>query len=201
MIGAVKESLKPMRRSRRLGGMARTLASMVAAVVLALGMAMLPVHRAMACSCAELTDKQAMAAASVVFEGVVVREPNQILEGIVSSGDPVRFEFGVQDVLKGGSLPDRLEVETARSSPSCGAGFAQGERWRVFAHGTAPDHLSSHLCSGNRLLEEHAAIPPSTNGDGWPAPDPAAFVPIAIGAGLLLIVGLALVLFRAFLPR
>jgi hypothetical protein len=181
--------------------MVRVLASTMAAAALAIGLVMLPVHRAMACSCAEISEKQATNQAAVVFEGVVVGGPIEILGQVVSSADPVDFEFAVQNVIKGGPLPDRIEVETARSGASCGAEFAVGQRWRVFAHGNAPDHLSSHLCGGNRLLDEQAPIPPSTTDDGRSAPDLAAMLPLAFGTSLLLIVGLLVVLLRSIAPR
>jgi hypothetical protein len=175
--------------------------SLFFATVLAACLMLLPVNRAMACSCASWSEKRAMAAADVVFEGVVVEVPAVIpLEGTVSSGDPVQYQFAVETVLKGGTLADRALVETARMSASCGAEFALGERWRVFASGS-PDNLSSNLCAGNRLLDEHAQIRDEAANDPTSPPGATAMMMVAVGAVALMIVGLALGLVRSLATR
>jgi hypothetical protein len=135
--------------------MARLVTSLVVAAATSTTLAMVPVNRAMACSCIAFTEKQAFAAADVVFEGVVVAEPFWALHWFSNSAAEVRFEFAVESVAKGGPLPEEVEVATAQNGASCGAEFAQGQRWRVFADSSG-DHLASGLCSGNRLLGEDA---------------------------------------------
>ena len=139
----------------------RALLAAGAALAMAATLSMFPVSRALACSCALTSEDDALAYADVVFEGEVTREPLWAWLWITNDASDVRYEFTVDDVIKGGPLPARIQLATAQSGASCGAEFAHGERWRVFASG-AGDDLASGLCSGNRLLREGAMPPPAS---------------------------------------
>lgn len=158
----------------------RALIAVGAALTIAATMSLLPVSRALACSCVGFTEDEALARADVVFEGVVTGEPLWVWLWITNDfASDVRYEFAVEDVIKGGPLPDRVQVATAQSGASCGAGFARGERWRVFALGSGDD-LASGLCNGNRLLGEEPNRAPAA---------PVVFL-TALGAILLAIFAL-----------
>ena len=133
----------------------RALLAAAVALAIAATLSLLPVSRAVACSCAVFSEDDALAYADVVFEGEVTREPLWVWLWITNDASDVRYEFAVDDVIKGGPLPDRVQIATAQSGASCGAEFAHGERWRVFASGAGVD-LASGLCSGNRLLGDEA---------------------------------------------
>ena len=130
--------------------------------------------------------------ADVVFEGVALSAKEPLI--IQSSGDPVEFTFSVESTLKGDLPSQQVTVTTALSGASCGAEFQVGERWRVFASGSS-DNLESNLCAGNRLLDEASA------NDGAPTPNAPAILLLAIGAVVLMIVGLAFGLLRSLATR
>jgi len=106
-----------------------------------------------ACSCAGLNDDEALAAADVVFTGrlVAVSAP----EGpMISSGDPARFVFDVDSVLKGNAF-ETQSVVSARDGASCGLELQTGVDSVVFArtessYDLAEGELDSSLCSGSR---------------------------------------------------
>ena len=157
----------------------RALLAAGTALAIAATLSLLPVSRALACSCALTSEDDALAYADVAFEGVVTQEPLWVWLWITNDASDVRYEFAVHDVIKGGPLPDRVQIATSQSSASCGAEFAQGERWRVFATG-AGDDLASGLCSGNRPLGEGAK----------PAPASPVMFMTAVGAVLLAVFAL-----------
>jgi hypothetical protein len=129
----------------------------------AASIALLPVSRALACSCVGFTEEQAFENADVVFVGVAAQ--SNAPPFLSNSADPIEFTFAVDKQLKGEPLPQVVTVVTAASSASCGAGFQVGERWRVFANPDGPS-LTSGLCNGNRLLDESAPVSPVTDDGG-----------------------------------
>jgi len=162
-----------------------------AGLAIAATVSLLPVSRALACSCGGISERQAFEGADVVFEGVATSANEPLI--IQSSGDPVEFTFSVENTLKG-NLPSQVIVTTALSSASCGAEFQVGERWRVFASGSS-DNLGSNLCAGNRLLGA------ATTKDGAPTPNPAPMLLLAIGAVAVMIAAMAFGLLRSIAPR
>jgi len=77
-----------------------------------------------------------------VFEGLAVssRDPNAGAS-IISTGDPIFWNFLVERQIKGSTGPQQ-EVGTARGGASCGFTFQIGVRYRVFASrqgGDVPD--------------------------------------------------------------
>ena len=150
---------------------------------------LMPISRAMACSCAMPNEADAFASSAVVFKGVVAASRP------VAQGDgfmDVAFTFAVEKTLKGGPLPERLVIATSGSGASCGAGFQLGQRWRVFASNN-DGMLYSGLCSSNRLIDEHAPIPPLDNqADGL-----NLTIPVLIGlATMALLAMISLLAFR-----
>jgi hypothetical protein len=173
------------------------LPTLLVAALLAVSAMAVPVHHALACTCAgPMTREEAMAAAHVAFIGVAVavHDPSGA-DPFVSSAEPVVTTFVVEEMLKGTFLPT-LDVTSSRDGASCGAGYAAGQRWFVTAAHSADGMLSSHLCAGNELLAEGVPAPPvaeagdpATQGDGLP------IGPIAVGA---LAIGLAVLSLVAF---
>lgn len=98
-------------------------------------------------SCLPLTAAQQRARATVVFEGLA-------LEGATSSGVQ---RFRVTRYLKGRG-PRLVRVETGYVRRADGTGsitsvsivVRRGERWRIFARGSAGKTLRTTACDGSR---------------------------------------------------
>ena len=106
---------------------------------------------AWACSCAEPPPVADAAAASdlVVYAEVTQRSVvSSGCNGTISSADPVEVELEVIEGFVGADAGDTVMVETVRDGASCGVGFAEGERWLVYA-----EDGQTSLCSRTRLLE------------------------------------------------
>jgi len=106
------------------------------------------------------TEEQALAAAEVVFDGVVAARPRDLLgqpqDGLIRA----TVTFAVENAIKGGPLPERIQIETDGTNSSCAVGFAVGQRWRVYAATWDGGPLATGGCSNNQLLAEGAEIPP-----------------------------------------
>lgn len=164
-----------------------------------------------ACSCEVPTDQQALGRADAAFTGALV-DVVAPTEALVSSADPERFVFEVDEVFKG-PVTARQTVVTPRGGESCGLEISGPGPHLVFAFedsgltsGAEEGELYSHLCSGTRLLADAAVpdsfmgSPPAPGGRTPPGsatesastrPDGGAttpWVPLAIGAGALLLV-------------
>jgi hypothetical protein len=126
---------------------------------------------------------EALSNADVAFVGVVAAIDDPSVGPMVGSGDPLRYSFAVEEVIKGGEPSDTVEVLSARESASCGQEFALAQRWRVFAYVDESGHLQSHLCSGNELLAE--GVPISTS----PTPSPSPVVALLAGGAVLALAG------------
>jgi hypothetical protein len=113
----------------------------------ALGAVALPV--AARASCVPMTASEQRARASVIFDGIA-------LEGPTATGVQ---RFRVLRYLKG-SGPRIVRVATGEiRRPDGTRGFTsvsihalRGERWRIFARGSARRTLSSSICDGSRPL-------------------------------------------------
>lgn len=64
----------------------------------------------------------------------------------------VGAEFDVQESFRG-RVGTHVAVGTFAGGGSCGAELAVGNEYLVYANGSAPDQLSTHLCSRTRLLD------------------------------------------------
>ena len=170
----------------------RSLVAAGAGLAIAATMSLLPVSRALACSCAVVSERQAFEGADVVFEGVAISSKEPLI--IQSSGDPVEVTFSVENTLKGALASQQVTVTTALSGASCGAEFQVGERWRVFAYGSS-DNLESNLCAGNRLLGA------ATAKEAVLTPNATPMLLLGIGAVVLMLAGLAFGLLRSIAAR
>jgi len=94
-----------------------------------------PVH---ACTCDSLlADAEAMLQSpdiAAVFVGTITGEQRPPERDIVSSADPVLFEFAVEEVYKG-PIPAVVEIETARGSidplPVAATEDSAGDGWAL----------------------------------------------------------------------
>jgi hypothetical protein len=145
---------------------------MWAVVVAATGVFVLATsERAVACSCAGVTDSEAFQRADAVFTGALVDIITPPGEVIVSS-DPERFLFDVDGVFKG-EVAASQSIVTAREGGSCGLEIGGRGPFVVFAFtedfstsGAVDGEYYSNLCSGTRPLSD-GALPASF---GEPAP-------------------------------
>jgi hypothetical protein len=100
-------------------------------------------------SCVAMTASEQRARASVIFDGVA-------LEGPTATGVQ---RFRVSRYLKG-SGPRIVRVATGEIRSPDGTGVVtsvsihalRGERWRIFARGSALRTLRSSICDGSRRL-------------------------------------------------
>ena len=100
-------------------------------------------------SCVPMTPAQQRARADVIFEGVA-------LEGPTATGVQ---RFGVRRYLKGAG-PRILRVATGEVRRADGSGtvtsvsihVGRGERWRIFARGSARRVLQTNVCDGSRRI-------------------------------------------------
>jgi hypothetical protein len=122
--------------------MTKTVIALVAAVAAAL-------PEIAPASCVPMTASEQRARASVIFDGVA-------LEGATATGVQ---RFRVSRYVKG-SGPRIVRVATGEIGRSDGTGVVtsvsihalRGERWRIFARGSALRTLRSSVCDGSRRL-------------------------------------------------
>lgn len=141
-----------------------TLAAMTMALVIVGG-----ATPAAACSCGGTSDEQALARADAAFVGSLVDIVPPERTGIMSSADPERFVFDVDEVFKG-EITVVQSVVTARDGASCGLEIAGAGPFLVFAFeestltsGAREGEVYSHLCSGTRPISS-GDIPASFEG-------------------------------------
>jgi hypothetical protein len=99
-------------------------------------------------SCIFLTAAQQRARADVIFNGVALENPTRT--GVQ--------RFRVTRFLKGRG-PEIVRVQTGTTLQPDGSGTVtsvsllvkRGERWRIFARGSARRTLRTNLCDGSRL--------------------------------------------------
>lgn len=147
----------------------------LSAIVTVLGLSLVPLtaNPAMACSCADATDKQQARRADAVFVGRVDEAP---IGGTSAT-------FVVDEVYKG-DVPTYVYVVTATGD--CGLAFVRGQTMAVFArYGDGGDtvieteagQLVASLCDGRaldaaplKLTGGHApvAMDSDSDGDGFP---------------------------------
>lgn len=119
-------------------------------------------ERAAACSCVGVSDQEAVPNADAVFTGTLV-DIITPTGAAVSSADPERFVFDVDEVFKG-EVSARQSVVTARDGASCGLEITGSGPFVVFARtetdgittGAVDGELYSSLCSGARPLVNSA---------------------------------------------
>ena len=184
------------------------------AIAMAVGLAILPVQRAFACSCAEMTIDEAAAMAHAVFTGTVVEEQPVGREtgpmGAMAATAPmpggmaqVLYTFAVDGVVKG-DVGKQASVLGGGDGASCGMSFAMGERWMLFTMWDGTIHSTS-LCSGNIPLgaDEDPPLPLSAPVDGEDLAQPTEIpwtAVILLGA-IAVVIGVSVVAFRRSEPN
>lgn len=109
----------------------------------------LPRATAHACSCAPLTPNDALAHATMAFEGRVLAISEPLDEPL-----PHReVTFAVVRAWKGVESVERMVVKTAADGAACGYGFAPDTSYLVFARATDGAPWAS-LCSGTKPMAE-----------------------------------------------
>ncbi|QJD83953.1 hypothetical protein [Cohnella herbarum] len=107
---------------------------------------------AYACSCAAPPAvSEELARKTAIFSGkvVAVKPPEQ--KEIMSTADPIKVTFAVDQVWKG-EVGEKTVVGTASSSASCGIeSFAMDAEYIVYAYGE-PDQLETGICERTKLL-------------------------------------------------
>jgi len=167
-----------MAHPHRAGAVHRSHARRGLSGVVLLGLAwwLLAAGSVAACSCAPLTDDEALAEADVAFVGTLqeIRIPDNVVSW--SSDDPVRFVFAVTAVYKGEAF-EQQSVVTSRDGASCGLEVAVGQTALVFARTEGSrlevGEVTSNLCSGTRSLGGEP-IPDSFGAPSSPEPGSSA---------------------------
>lgn len=102
---------------------------------------------ASACSCAPVSRELQVPAMAAIFVGVVVDVPEPSAVAARPGAEPLTYRFRVSRALKG-DIDGEVEVRTAASPAACGARFAEGGRYLVFAR-RRNGHLETSLCDFN----------------------------------------------------
>ena len=108
---------------------------------------------ALACSCADWSQRQQFESADVVFSGTATAgEPvgDPPPPGEPAPSRPMRWTFSVDDEQKG-DVGESANVMTSGDSASCGYDFQTGRRYQVFAD-RQDGRLWTGLCSGTHEL-------------------------------------------------
>lgn len=170
------------------------------AVIVAIGVLVVPTTRALACSCVGGGPAETAQRADAVFVGHVVAERAEGAD-LDPWGGTV-YTFAVDGVAKG-NVGARIEVVAGGEEDMCGLAFSRGARWLVFASREG-DQLHSGLCSGSVVLEPGAAAPfelvdpvAAPDADGADVPVPLIVV-VATAAFVILASWVA---FRRTTPR
>lgn len=154
----------------------RQLPMLLLAALLAGGLSVASVGRVLACTCLLMAPHEALAAADVVVEGVVV--------GVTPpERASVTYSFSVEQVLKG-DASSVLEIVTFQDSAACGLNMGVGQRWRLNLE-SWDGQLHTSLCSGSERLTEVVPLPSPPAG-GTPDPGwPLGGLFFAFGSGLM----------------
>lgn len=150
--------MQPIAPPPRLASHMRILLS----VALVIGLSLVPLQRAAACSCVESTPAEAARFADAAFAGTVVAQremgvaPGAIGNPVGMAGSTV-YTFAVDGVAKG-AIATRVDVLAGGDGAGCGMSFDGEQRWLVFTAMADGVHTSG-LCSGNVMLEPGAASP------------------------------------------
>ncbi len=116
-----------------------------------------PAPAAWACSCVQMTDRQALHESDAAFVGRPQDDPDKP-DPFSSTATPWRWEFVVDAVIKG-DLGSKVTVAAAREEASCGIEFHPGRRYLVFAYVDDNGDYQTNLCQRTRPLAEGATVP------------------------------------------
>lgn len=104
-----------------------------------------------ACSCAESPPVETeLNRSSAVFSGSVIKITDSSSVPFFSSADPLDVLVAVDKVWKG-PIGERVVVQTARDSASCGFNFELGNEYIIYAQGDK-GVLATGLCDRTNLL-------------------------------------------------
>ena len=186
--------------------MHRSVIRLIQAVIVAIGLAAVPVTTVMACSCAATSFDEAIATADVAVVGVAVSsEPaggDELGEAVLTTWELSRS----RDPLG----TDAIAIRSVKDSgANCGISFASGERWLVLAY-RGEQGLETNGCMMNRRLngsdpEAETAVasmlPAVTPTDSASSPGVEIPVPVLVllATGMLVAVA-SLVAFRRSSP-
>jgi hypothetical protein len=193
-----------MSRRRRV---ARTLLM----IVVGIAATTVPISRAAACSCMGFTTpEEVVAAHEVTFIGTVV--DTALAEGGGFGGRNVRYAFDVERASAPTEAMLVVQATDDGGGASCGIAFGVGERWLISASRQDAD-LQTSLCSNNLLADDLEAdqvaaytellpnVPPEPAEPAPGATGSDVSVPIAIGAAVVALFGLAAVSLLALRGR
>lgn len=185
------------------------------ALAMAVGLALVPLQGAFACSCAQLTIDEAATSAHAVFTGTVVDEqPVGRGTGPVGAiaatapmpglGGQFIYTVAVDGVVKG-DVGEQASVLGGGDGASCGMSFAVGERWLLFTMWDGTVHSTS-LCSGNMPLgvDEKPPLPVSAPLEGGDVTQPPTEIPwtaVALLGSIAVVAGVSVFAFRRSDPR
>jgi hypothetical protein len=172
----------------------RPLASVTAAVLVALGLLALLPDCASACSCAIVGSqqeraKQALSDSTAVFSGEVVDVEKEA--ATASHPGTSKITLRVSEAWKG-PAQETLEVSTPSQGSACGYPFKEGQEYLVYASGKE-EPFKVGLCSETKPLSEAGANLRALGdverpGEAAPLPDSSGGVP---GLGAVGLAGLA----------
>lgn len=170
--------------------MRRLAACAAAALLLALAAIWTVPARAYACSCAQVSDEDQVAAANVIFTGRI--------DGDQSDQQTRTITFVVERIYKG-DAGSRQVIATSASGASCGLEIGGAGTFLVFAnHADEPGELQANLCGGTRAGGAPAALGDGRAPQANPASPPGSPGPITPGdesnsGTLLIILGVAII--------
>ncbi len=105
-----------------------------------------------ACSCVQMSSRDALREFPVVFAGTVTGASDP--EGndkIVSSAQAVTYTFDVDSAAKG-DVERTMDVNAARGGASCGIEFDEATRYLVFAYRENSGDLWTNVCTTTQEL-------------------------------------------------
>lgn len=106
-----------------------------------------------ACDCAPpLPVAEEMERSTAVFAGKVIRiSDKNKFNNIKSSADPIVVTISVEKGWKGADQT-QIQVQTARSSVSCGFQFHMDEEYLVYARADGDGRLNTNSCDRTKVL-------------------------------------------------
>ena len=133
---------------------------------------------ASACSCAPVTESEALATSKVVFAGTL----SEVRQPIVAFGDKeLTYVFDVDTVVKGEVHERALMSNYIDEGSSCNSELKEGLRYMVY--GDDPEKLSYHMCGPTEPIFANGNVDGKAPLPGGPdlPPDPRNTV-LAVGA-------------------
>lgn len=115
---------------------------------------------ALACSCLDMTNDEAVKRADVVFSGKVIAYQKPIKASPSMGIDLITWTFEVHNAFKG-KVAKQQKVISPVDEGVCGVRLKVGERYKVYAK-RRNNSLETNLCSGTQQLADSATSTPSS---------------------------------------